>query len=314
MSEFSWIETYFRPLAQAHPESLQLQDDAALLECPANTQLVITTDMLHEGVHFLAGTTPHLIAQKALRCNLSDLAAMGAVAFGYTLALGLPRHTDAAWLADFTAGLAADQQTFGCGLLGGDTTATLGPLSIAITAYGHIPHGKAHRRTGAQIGDDIYVSGPIGDAYIGLRMAKGELPADNAMIARYELPMPRLELGVRLQGLATACLDISDGLLQDMEHICTASSCAAALDASHIPLSPTAHQLMGAGHIHLPELLAGGDDYELLFTASPMSRLALDKIPGLTRIGTIRQGSGLTLYDAHGDILPINSKGYQHFK
>lgn len=313
MSEFGWIDTYFRPLAEARKEALSLRDDAALLSLPTGMQLAITTDMLNEGVHFLPATPPHLIAQKALRVNLSDLAAMGATAYAYSLALALPRGTDEAWIADFTSGLAQDQQAFGCILIGGDTTASHGPLGVSITAYGHVPVGKALTRSGAQQGDDLYVSGTIGDGWLGLRMAQGHLHAQDITVMRYHLPEPRLTLGKALQGHASACMDISDGLLQDLAHLCRASGMAAALDASQIPLSHAAHQLMGEGRIHLADLLGGGDDYELLFAAPPSARGYLEGWGNLSRIGTLREGSGITLYDAHGDVIPIQMTGWQHF-
>ena len=218
--EFSRIARHFRPLAG--PGSLDLTDDAAVFAPPAGRELVMTADAMVESVHFLPGTEPSLIARKLLRVNLSDLASMGAVPFGYLITISVPRALGEDWFTGFAAGLALDQKAFKINLLGGDTTETPGPLTLSLTAIGHVAPGAAILRSGAQPGDDLWVTGTIGDGVLGLYAARGELSdPDGYLKGRYDLPTPRL--GLPIGGWARAAMDVSDGLFQDLGHICRAS-------------------------------------------------------------------------------------------
>ena len=315
--EFEFIARRLRPLA-TDPGALDLIDDAALLDPTPDKQLVLAKDAMVAGVHFLEGDPPGQIAKKLLRVNLSDLAAMGAAPLGYLLALARSREIADDWLAEFCAGLAADNAAFGIGLLGGDTVSTPGPLTLSLTAVGEVPKGAALLRSGARAGDDIWVSGTLGDAALGLKVLQGELEvavdARAALIAHYRLPQPRLALGQALRGVAGAAIDISDGLVADLGHILEASGVGAELRADQLPLSAAARHLPGARDA----ALAGGDDYELLFTASPARRAeiaALARRLGLplTCIGQIRAGSDLSILDAAGQEIKVAKRGWQHF-
>jgi thiamine-monophosphate kinase len=319
--EFELIRRYFAPLAG--PGSLSLTDDAAILQPRAGWSVVATVDTVICGVHFLPDDPPDLVARKALRVNLSDLAAMGAEPVGYLMVTALPSETDEAWVARFAAGLAQDQAEFAIGLLGGDSAATPGPLSIAITALGQVETGRALLRSGASPGDQVYVSGTLGDGAFGLKIARGagaglEPPAREFLLDRYRLPRPRLRLGRRLLGLATAALDVSDGLAGDLGHICAASKVGAAIETVRVPLSLAARALIEAGEASLAEALTGGDDYELLFTAPAeaepvLARIAAELDLPLTRLGEIRPEPGLDVLDGSGRPLSLGSGGYRHF-
>jgi thiamine-monophosphate kinase len=302
--EFSRIARHFRPLAG--PGSLDLTDDAAVFTPPAGRQLVMTADTMVETVHFLPGTAPGLVARKLLRVNLSDLAAMGATPFGYLLAISVPRTFDEDWYAGFSAGLAADQAEFGVTLLGGDTTQTPGPLTATLTAVGHVAPGGAILRSGARPGDALWVTGTIGDGVLGLNAARGELAdPDGYLRGRYDLPTPRL--GLPLAGWAHAAMDVSDGLFQDLGHICRASGVSAEVDAARIPLS---RQARAAGAQWRETAWIGGDDYELLLAALPGE---LPDGVSATRIGRFGTGEGVTVLGADGQALPIGSRGWSHF-
>ena len=318
LGEFEFIAQRLRPLAAGTPGALDLEDDAALIDPPAGSALVVTKDAMVAGVHFLAADPPGDIARKLLRVNLSDLAAMGATPLGYLLALIRAEETSEDWLAAFCQGLAADQATFGIGLLGGDTVSTPGPLALSLTALGHVPRGEALLRRGARPQDDVWVSGSLGDGALGLKVLQGDLEvaeqARAALIERYRLPTPRLALGQALRGIASAVIDVSDGLLADLGHILDTSGVGAELRADALPLSPASCAIPGARKA----ALAGGDDYELLFTAAPKRRDAIAtlatrlRLP-LTRIGTIHAGPGLRVLDAAGRELPVDHTGWQHF-
>ncbi|WPB85926.1 thiamine-phosphate kinase [Sediminicoccus rosea] len=307
--EFSLIARHFRPLAG--PGALGLLDDAALLTPPPGQQLVLAADAMVAGVHFLADDPPETIGRKLLRVNLSDLAAMGAAPLGYLMTIALTPGTDEGWLAGFTAGLAADQAEFGLQVLGGDTVSTPGPLSLSLTILGHAPPGAALTRAGARPGDDLWVSGRIGDGWLGLRAARGEIAdPDGALARRYRLPEPRLALGLALRGLARACMDVSDGLLQDAGHLARAGGCAVAVEAARIPVSDVTAPIAA--------LASGGDDYELLFAAAPEDRAAVEaaglaaRTP-VTRLGRFTAGAPhVSLRDATGrDITPAKL-GWSH--
>ena len=272
--EFDLIARYFAPIAAAFPGALGLKDDAALLDLTPGCQMVATTDAIVAGVHFLAGDPPEQIAKKLVRVNVSDLAAKGAKPVACLLALALPRETTTTWLEAFAKGLAEDCAVFAIPLAGGDTTATDGPLTLALTALGEVPAGQASLRSGAKIGDRIFVTGTIGDGALGLEVAKGGLadlakPLRDHLLRRYRVPEPKIALGIALRGIAHAAIDISDGLLADLGHICETSVVAADIQAAMVPMSDGVQIALANDPGLLPCVLGGGDDYELLFTADP---------------------------------------------
>jgi thiamine-monophosphate kinase len=314
-NEFALIARYFRPLTGGREGALGLSDDAALIDVPAGHRLVVTADALVAGVHFLTDDPPDLIARKMLRVNLSDLAAMGAAPLAYVMTCCLPREIDEAWLARFAEGLAADQSEFGIQLMGGDTTATPGPLTLSVTALGRVAEGRELRRSTARAGDLVAVSGCIGDAALGLAVLRGRLPQDAqsaALVARYHLPQPRLALGQRLAGLATSCLDVSDGLAGDLGHIAQTSGLAGVIEAAQVPLSDPARAVLARDPRWLRTILTGGDDYELLFTLAPERLSELDGLP-VTVIGHMEAGSGVRVRDHAGRPLDLGRGGYRHF-
>lgn len=321
LDEFQRIARFFAPLAA--PGALGLKDDVALIDGPPGEQYVLKTDAIVEGVHFLADDPPAQVAQKLLRVNLSDLAAKGAIPVGYLLMTALPPSRGETWLEEFAAGLAADQATYGIGLLGGDSVATPGPTTLSVAAIGRIAAGKAVLRSGARQGHLVYVSGTLGDAALGLRAAKGEdlgiEAVDRAfLIDRYRLPRPRLVLGPRLIGLAAAMMDISDGLVADLGHICDVSKVAAIVEAESLPLSGAARAVLARDPALLAAILGGGDDYELLFTAPPeaaphLAALAQELTLPLTAIGRIEAGQGVRVLDRIGREITVPVAGYEHF-
>jgi thiamine-monophosphate kinase len=307
--EFAAIARHFRPLAGEG--ALGLADDAALLTPPPGCELVLAADAMVAGVHFLADDPPESIGRKLLRVNLSDLAAMGAAPLGYLMTVALPRGLPEAWLAGFAAGLAEDQGRFGLQVLGGDTVSTTGPVTLSLTILGTVPPGGALRRAGARPGDAIWVSGRIGDGWLGLRAARGEwADPTGALAARYRLPEPRLALGRALRGLAHACMDVSDGLLQDLSHLCRAGGVAAEVEAALIPVSDAAAPVAA--------LATGGDDYELLFAAAPeaeeavLAAAAAAATP-VTRIGRFTAGPPrVTLRGPGGEDITPERLGWSH--
>ncbi|SDF10580.1 MULTISPECIES: thiamine-phosphate kinase [Thalassobaculum] len=323
LGEFDRIARFFAPLAKDAPGAFGLTDDAAALPPLAEGQeWVVTVDALVSAVHFLPDDPPELVARKALRVNLSDLAAMGAVPYGYTLALALPKDMaePQRWLAAFSRGLAADQAEFGIHLLGGDSVSTPGPVTLSITAFGRGPRDGVLRRSGAAPGQDVWVSGTIGDGALGLRVAQGLLSGRFADLAdRYRLPAPRVTLGPRLAGLATAALDVSDGLVQDAGHIATHSGCRLVIEAPLVPISASVADLVSDDPDLFAEVLTGGDDYELLFTAAPEAADAIEAAGreagvSVTRIGRVQSGAGVEVLDHHGAPLDgLTARGWRHF-
>ena len=323
--EFELIARYFAPLAEAAPGAQGLLNDAAVFDPSRDDSLVLTLDTMVEGVHFLPDDPPGLIGRKLLRVNLSDLAAMGARPIGYLLAGVFPKDLDEAWIAAFAAGLAEDQEVFGVTLYGGDTVATPGPLTLSLTAFGEVAEGRALSRATARAGDEVYVSGTIGDGVLGLDALRGGLRALDedqraALAARYRLPEPRLALGRKLAetGLATAALDVSDGLVADLGHIAAASAVAAEIEAGAVPLSAATRAALASDAALLPALLTGGDDYELLFTVRPGRVGELADLAGrldlpLTRIGRIGAGQGVRALDAAGREMDLPGGGWSHF-
>ncbi|MGH6988725.1 MAG: thiamine-phosphate kinase [Stellaceae bacterium] len=314
LDEFQRIARYFAPLAG--PGALGLKDDIALIDGPVGTQYVLKTDAIVEGIHFFRADPPHQIAQKLLRVNLSDLAAKGAVPLGYLLVMALPPTRDEAWLEAFSAGLAEDQRRYHLALLGGDSVRIDGPTTLSMTAIGQVDAGAAPLRSGARVGDTIYVSGTLGDAAIGLRVLKGGLAGLTAnhrrhLTGRYRLPEPRLELGRQLIGIASAAMDISDGLVADLGHLCDASGVAAEIEAARLPLSPAAREAVVTDPALILAALAGGDDYEILFAAPATAAARLGVLP-VTPIGRISAGAGVTVRAADGGIMTIAAGGYRH--
>jgi thiamine-monophosphate kinase len=320
LGEFGRIRQYLAPLAAKAPGALGLTDDAALIQPPPGEMLVVTADALVEGVHFLPDDPPDLIARKLLRCNLSDLAAMAATPSAYVMTMALPKRCDDRWVERFAAGLALDQAEFGVTLLGGDSVSNPGPIALSVTAFGHAPPDRITRRGGARPGDLVYVSGTIGDGALGLLAATGRLfelePEERDFLAdRYRLPRPRLALGTALGGVASAMMDISDGLVGDLDHLAAVSHVAATVEAVALPLSGAAASALALDPDHLETILTGGDDYELLFTAAPDADIAAIGAKlgiAVTPIGRIAAGAGVTIVDRDGAALTLVRRGYRH--
>lgn len=321
LGEFGRIERFLRPLAAGFPGARALSDDAALIECAPGEVLVVTTDTLVAGVHFIGDEAPADIAAKALRVNLSDLAGMGARPVCYTLNLALPRTVDDGWLAAFRDGLAADQAEFDIHLAGGDSVATPGPITITVTAFGAVKSGAALHRDGARAGDDLWVSGTIGDGLLGLEAARahGFGAAAAYLIGRYRRPEPRVALGRALAGVARAALDVSDGLISDAGHMAMASGLAIEIDCPAVPLSEAASDILADEPGRLPDLLTGGDDYELLLAAPPDARAAVEEAGRRTgtrvsRIGRLAAGEAgaVIARDGEGTALDFARPGYRH--
>ncbi len=316
MGEFDLIDRFFkRPVRR---NALGIGDDCALLTPAAGMQLAVSSDMLVEGRHFLSTVDPFKLGHKALAVNLSDLAACGAAPLAFTLALSMP-VADEAWLEPFSRGLLALADAHGCELVGGDTTR--GPLNICIAAFGEIPQGQSLLRSGAQPGDDIYVSGTLGDARLALEVFRGSRSVSAAVFeaarARMEQPTPRVALGQQLRGIATAAVDISDGLAGDLGHILRQSGAGASLDTSVASALMQSAGTLGEDE-RLDYVLAGGDDYELAFTAPPALRDAVQAAAGaaatrVTRIGRIEAEPGLRLLDGQGLRLERRFASFDHF-
>ena len=321
LGEFGRIRQFFAPLAG--PGGLRLGDDAALVDCPSGHCIVATVDQAVEGVHFLPDDPPDLIAKKLLRRNLSDLAAMGAAPRHYLLTTALPKSRDDDWLRRFAEGLSEDQRRFGIDLLGGDSTSTTGPAVLTLTALGEVATGAELRRNGACPGDRVWASGTIGDAFLGLKVLRGELQGlapehRAALTARYHLPDPRIELGPRLHGIAHALIDVSDGLVADLGHICEQSGVAATVRLEAVPISDAAVAAVAGHELLRAQLAAGGDDYELLFAAAFEHAAAIVDLSAslglpITEIGTIDIGAGVRLLAADGREVLLSSQGWKHF-
>jgi thiamine-monophosphate kinase len=306
-AEFSLIARHFKPLAGQG--ALGLTDDAAVVTPPPGRELVLSADAIVQGVHFLPNDPPDLIARKLLRANLSDLAAMGADPWAYLLTVSTPRDTPDGWFQAFAQGLAQDQSEYGLILLGGDTTSTPGPISLSLTILGTVAPGHAIRRSTAQAGDGIWVSGTIGDGALGLRAATGQYPDPTGHLAdRYRVPRPRL--GLATHALVRAAMDVSDGLVQDLGHLCRESRLAADIEAADVPVSDPAQ---------LALCLTGGDDYELLMAVAPQQQAAFQAhaaalgLP-VTRIGAFRDGEpAVTVRTPQGQAMNLPVTGWSHF-
>lgn len=325
MNEFDFIATYLAPLAG--PGGLGLIDDAAILTPNGGKDLILTKDSMVEGVHFPKGHYGGDSAEKLLRVNLSDLAAKGASPIGYLLSIAWPRGIDDAYFKGFAAGLKQVQDAYDFDLLGGDTVSTTGPMVITATMIGEVPKGEMVRRSGARIGDDVWVTGTIGDAFLGLQSVLGHklspIPSANALLhfeEAYFYPEPRLLFRKALREYASACADVSDGLIADIGHIAKASGLAITLQAEKVPLSSHS-QIWREGQAEpikgLKRLITHGDDYELAFTASKEKRAAIERTAetiGLqvSRIGKVEKGEGVTV-TVNGETIDIDKTGHMHF-
>lgn len=317
MSEFDLIRRHFtRPTTGA---LLGVGDDAALLQINAGNVLAVSSDMLVCGTHFFADADPYLLGHKTLAVNLSDLAAMGAVPRWATLAIALP-NADDAWLERFSAGFFALAQRYGVDLVGGDTTR--GPLNLCVTIMGEVPAQQALRRDGAELGDDVWVSGNLGDAALALAHLQGRAALNDADFAScataLHQPQPRVELGLALRGIANSAIDISDGLLADLGHILDASRVGAQLDFAALSVSEAMRSQLDPVHAKQC-MLAGGDDYELCFTAPPghhaeLLRIASELSLPLTCIGKVIAGQGCVVHDGSGNPIQLKNGGYDHFR
>ncbi len=323
LGEFGRIARYFQPLAAGFSGALGLTDDAAFIDVPPGKQLVVTTDAIVAGIHFFPWDSPEDIARKALRVNLSDLAAKGARPLAYTMTLAVRSDAEDCWVERFAAGLAQDQAEYGIMLAGGDSVSTEGPIWVSITAMGLAEAGRMVRRSGARPGDSVLVTGSIGDAALGLVALTGALelaPVDrDALAARYRLPEPRTILAPAIAELAHAAIDISDGLAADFAHICRASEVAGAINVDRVPLSPAAQRAVARDPTRMRDVLGGGDDYELLLTAPGESIEALMEAARsakirLTAIGSIEAGAGeAILVGGDGRPMVLERRGWTHF-
>tara|TARA_B100000676_G_C17994527_1_gene796965 strand:- start:285 stop:1265 length:981 start_codon:yes stop_codon:yes gene_type:complete len=321
--EFDLIDGVFAPLARGASGALGLADDAAVFEPPTGIEIVATTDALVASVHFNHDDPPDLVGRKLLRVSLSDLASMGAEPDAYLLTVALPPDCDESWLETFASGLSEDQEEFKVHLIGGDTVATRGPLLLSVTALGRVPTGQALLRSGASEGDEIWVSGSIGDGALGLLTLQSgvepQVERDEAWLKeRYLLPRPRTALGLALRGLASSCIDVSDGLIADLNHVCEASGVSAVVNLECIPISEPAKALLSDDPKLIRSILGGGDDYELLFTAPSAAHDAVRQIAdtceeSVTRIGEMSAGSGVIVVNGENEKIDIVEKGYTHF-
>ncbi|MGA9281290.1 MAG: thiamine-phosphate kinase [Pseudolabrys sp.] len=316
------IARFFQPLA-THPGALGLSDDAAFLTPPRGCDLVLKTDAIVGGVHFFPEDAAHSVAGKALRVNLSDLAAKGARPLGFLLSLALPKDVGDEWLEGFAQGLRGDSVLFSCPLFGGDTDRTPGPITVSIAMFGAVPEGTMVRRAGAKAGDRVFVSGTIGDATLGLMMRKGKdwnLAEEQRqhLVSRYLLPQPRNALAEAVRTHASAAMDISDGLVGDFSKLCRASGVAATIDVPRIPLSDAAKAAAAAEPEAIDSVLTGGDDYEIVCTVPPAKAdsfrtAARGSGVAVTEIGEIKAGEGARFLAGDGRALTFKRTSFSHF-
>ena len=316
------IARFFKPLAR-DPGAFGLSDDAAILRPPPGSDLVLKADAIIGGVHFFPEDDAYDVARKALRVNLSDLAAKGARPLGYLLSLALPQATGEAWLSRFADGLRADADLYGCPLFGGDTDRTPGPVTVSVAMFGSVPQGTMVRRAGAKPGDLVFVSGTIGDAALGLALRKGaSWKVDEAqrahLNARYLVPQPRLALADALRANASASMDVSDGLAGDLAKLCRVSGTAAVIAAARVPLSDAARSVVASDAAALETALTGGDDYEILCTVSPAKAAGFRAAAkaaevAVTEIGSIEAGEGARFLGPDGAPLAFRRMSFTHF-
>ena len=316
------IARFFKPLA-TRPGALGLSDDAAFLTPPAGCDLVLKTDAIVGGVHFFPEDAPDLVASKALRVNLSDLAAKGARPLGFLLSLALPKETGEAWLTEFAKGLRGDSVLFGCPLFGGDTDRTSGPVVISVAMFGSVPNGTMVRRMGARAGDLVFVTGTIGDAALGVMLRRGKEwklsePQKQHLLSRYLLPQPRNLVAEAVRTHASAAMDISDGLAGDFGKLCRLSGVAADIDVARVPLSDAAKAVVAADRGAIESVLTGGDDYEVICTvpaarAGSFQDAAKAANVAVSEIGEITAGVGARFLGTDGRALTFKSASFSHF-
>lgn len=314
MDEFEVIEKIFRPLAKKGPPAFNLENDTAIYSPPRGYDLVLTKDVVIEAVHFPADSKPEVAARRLLASNLSDLAATGAKPVGYLLGIMGSKKTDETWLKKFASALKAEQEKYKITLFGGDTTSGSKSLCLSLTAIGIVPKGKGLSRKGAKAGDVLFVSGTIGDAHLGLRGILGKGPRNDFLISRFENPEPRLDLGQGLIGLASATVDISDGLVADAGHIGEASRVGVEIDLTRVPISTQAKKT-GAS---IKDLISAGDDLELAFSVAKgkverITQLASNLGLPLTEIGRFVKGRGVRVLDQNRQKVDIKKPGYRHY-
>jgi thiamine-monophosphate kinase len=316
------IAKYFQPIA-THPGALDLSDDAAFITPPAGCDLVLTTDAIVGGVHFFAEDAAHAVASKALRVNLSDLAAKGATPLGFLLSLALTDNIGDEWLSDFAKGLRGDAVLYNCPLFGGDSVRTPGPVTISIAMFGSVPEGGMVRRAGAKPSDRVFVTGSIGDAALGLALRKGaDWKPSSAqrehLLSRYLLPLPRMALAEAVRAHASAAVDVSDGLAGDLVKLCRVSNVAAEIVVGQVPLSDAARAVLAAEASVLETVLTGGDDYEIVCTV-PVGKAAGFRAAAqaakvmVTEIGEITGGKGARFIGADGKALAFKRTSFSHF-
>jgi thiamine-monophosphate kinase len=320
------IARYFKPIAR-HPGALGLIDDTAIFAPPAGQELVLTADAIVAGMHFLPDDPPEAVARKALRVNLSDLAAKGAKPAGFLLSIALPKNFKSQWLEAFARGLRDDARRYGCPLFGGDTVATAGPVAISVTAFGTLPKGTMVRRFGARIGHGIVITGTIGDAALGLRLRKDRSAArtwkltpemGRHLAERYLVPQPRNALAQALRQHASAAMDVSDGLAGDLGKLCRVSSVGAEVEIARVPLSKAARAALAADPSLIKTVLTGGDDFEIIATV-PRNALAALKMAArtarvpLTEIGEVVAGKGARFLASNGRALTFARASFSHF-
>ena len=320
MQEFEMVRDYFRPLTMDRAEAGGLLDDAAILNIPRGFDLVVSSDTLNAGVHFLKNESPGNIAHKALRVNLSDMAAMGAKPYCYQLNLALSNMPEEKWVKEFTDALMADQKEFGVFCSGGDTTIIEGPMLVSMTIMGLVRQEKAVKRFGAKAGDLIVVTGDIGDAAIGVSVLLDILKLDDPahFLNSCHRPMPRTAISDIVQKYAHAAIDISDGLIADLSHICSVSKVAAKVEADKVPLSYAAQNILDQGIVSLEDLFTGGDDYELALAIAPehyevFKAHAAQRGVDVSAIGVFEAGEDVRVVNASGDALKFDKAGWTHF-
>lgn len=316
------VQTYLAPLARGYAGAYGLRDDCAALTVPSGMDLVVKTDPVMAGVHFLPDDDPADIAWKALAVNVSDLASKAAEPIAYLMALALPGPPTHEWMKAFALGLEEAQRAFGCHLVGGDTDRTTGPLTISVTVFGSVPAGRMVQRGAARVGDLLYVSGPIGDAALGLRLRRDftlatawGLSPDRAerLVRRYLRPQPALHLRRVIASHASAAMDLSDGLAKDLGRMCRASGTGAVVRAADVPLSAEARAVVSRGTIGIADLVTGGDDYEVLMAVPRSNCMAFERDTSLAPIGEVVAGRDASFVDGDGKTLVLTRTGWDHF-
>lgn len=316
------IARFFGPIA-TDPGALGLTDDAAFIKPPPGTEMVLKTDAIVGGVHFFPDDPADAVAQKALRANLSDLAAKGAKPLGFLVSLALPKDIGEDWLSAFASGLREDAATYKCPLFGGDTVRSPGPIMVSVATFGSVPEGRMVKRAGAKAGDHIFVTGTIGDAALGLRLRQGAgWPLDDKqrehLLSRYLLPRPRNALAQAVLDYASASMDVSDGLAGDLAKLCRVSKVAADIDVARVPLSDAAQAVIAHDASMLEPALTGGDDYEILCTVAPANIdrfrvAAMMARTAITDIGVVAEGEGAVFRQSDGTTLEFKRSSFSHF-